>query len=237
THYIRSAEMGAQATMSSTVNEAFYSSHNDQSIKVELGVSWNGFGGGGSASTSKTHSEEYSSSGSTSTIQVNGGDPSLAQWPITGELSDWQDWVDSVKTVSPSVVQYYVDSHSFLVEDAEKSAYLDSAVNDYLVKNNYVWPDADPTSYTLGWCDCQWVNHADFPSAVPLGCSDHNGEGNKGCFVVGCSSLGDGYFMKDMMQIVKTDHDHGEYMVGTADGKYDYQWGHKGVECCKACYK
>ena len=150
--------MGAQATMSTTVNEAYSSSHNDQSIKVQLGVSWNLFGGGGSASTSKSHSEEYDTSQSTSTVQVDGGDPSLSLWPQTGEADGkaWQAWVDSVKTTNPSVVQFYVDDHSFLVEDEEKSAFLDAAVHDYLVKHNVVFPDADPTSYTLGLCDCQW---------------------------------------------------------------------------------
>jgi len=227
--------MGAQATMSSSVNEAFYSSHNDQSIKVELGVSWNGFGGGGSASTSKTHSEEYSSSGSTRTIQVNGGDPSLAQWPITGELSDWQDWVDSVKTVSPSVVQYYVDSHSFLVEDAEKSAYLDSAVNDYLVKNNYVWPDADPTSYTLGLCDCQWVSPIDYISGASDGCTSHYYDWS--CAKLGCGTVGPDYFVRNMMVYPKSDSDGFMPIRGHHSKSIDQSFGSHGVECCKACYK
>ena len=221
--------MGAQASMSTTVKEAFSSTHNDQSIKVELGVSWNGFGGGGSASTSKTHSEAYSSSGSSSTIQVNGGDPSLAQWPITGELSDWQAWVDSVKTVSPSVVQYYVDSHSSLVEDAEKSAYLDAAVNDYLVKNNYVWPDADPTTYTLGLCDCQWVKPREYISGYEDGCVYSND--GWPCAKLGCQSLGEDYFIKNIMAYAKSGT-NGYMPIRSGEAS-----GTNGVECCRACYK
>ncbi|GMH49926.1 hypothetical protein TrRE_jg63 [Triparma retinervis] len=229
THYVRSAQVGGEATMSSAVTEAYSSSHNDVSIKVQVGVSWNSLNAGGQASTEKQHSDEYISSKSESSMEVRGGDPRFhAGWEQT---QNWQEWVESVQE-RPAVIQYKIESLSKMVagRDAAKAANLDEAVTDYITKHAKTWPDADPTSYTIGTCDCQWVKPRDYISGYFDGCTYN--QGGWACAKLGCQSLGEDYFIKNIMAYPKSNTDG--YLPIRND---DNTLGTHGVECCRACYK
>lgn len=209
--------------MSSSIKDAFSSSHNDVSIKSEVGVSWNALNAGGAASVNKQHSDEYSSSDSFSTMEIRGGNPSFHYgWDTK---ADWQEWVDSVQE-RPAVVQYKIDKLSMMVADSAKKEHLDNAVSDYIQKHAATWPNGDPTSYTLGWCDCKWVDPDDYLPSGDLHCTTD-------CYKASCKTLGEGYFMKSLGLTTIG----GKDSMGLINNLNKNAYGDRGMECCKACYK
>ena len=140
--------------MSSTISQEYYSHQSDSSIQAQLQISWGLFGGGGGGgSFSHTHDATWTQNANSQTF-TEGGDPATKSF---NSAAEWTQWAQSVQTTSPIVTSYTLDPIHFLVPDGPKRANVQQAVNAYVTAHNVTFPAADPTTYQMGWCDCELV--------------------------------------------------------------------------------
>jgi len=141
--------------MQTTIKQSFFSEHDESSIAAEMEVSWGLFGAGGGGSSSKSHSDSWKKSESTSHTFIIGGDPKISNWT---NKEEWDSWVLSVETNKPARTSFALtELHRLVLKiDHKRGDNVRTAVNEYAAKNNHThWAPAPPANLQMSWCDCE----------------------------------------------------------------------------------
>ena len=115
-----------------------------------------------------------------------------------------------METGDPAAIHLAVEPIWTLVRDSGKAVHVQTAALNYTAAHGKTWPSADPSNYTMGWCDC-YADMAQPPnSGVP---PDHE------VAWMGCSRTG-------YVSVA------GSYLQGSSGVWYTTPW----AWCCRPCF-
>lgn len=219
THYIKAAELGGLAGMTSTVSSSYASQASNHELEAQANIQWGAFrGGAGGGSSGGTQSQQWKES-ATSETWLSGGDPKYRKFQTKDE---WNAWAESVENSALTQTKYFVEALWEMVSDPGKKANLQKAILAYAAANNKTWPAANPVTYKMGWCDCEIIH------AEKL--NPHDGmfpQCDNDSPVIQHKCPNDKVVVSLEMKL----HDNYQYQIPCQDPSS------AGVECCRPCFK